>query len=81
MSVSIFGKSIELIPLKSEKCFPLFADFFLLYVWNEDLKKSRLQEEVNEANVQYVGGGFGSRKTEGFLPEPTPAIELRKQKV
>jgi hypothetical protein len=33
------------------------------------IQKSRLQEEVNEATVQFVGGGFGLPKTEDFLPE------------
>jgi hypothetical protein len=31
-----------------------------------------LQEEVNEATVQYVEGGFGPPKTEGFLPNVNP---------
>jgi hypothetical protein len=35
--------------------------------WDKNVK-SMFQEEVNEANVQYVGGSFGSPKTEGFLP-------------
>jgi hypothetical protein len=31
-----------------------------------------LQEKVNETTVQYVGGGFGPPKTEGFLPIQQP---------
>jgi len=35
-----------------------------------------LQEEVNEANVQYVGGGFGPPKTEDFLPLQFPEMNM-----
>jgi hypothetical protein len=34
-----------------------------------------VQEEVIEATVQYVGNGFKSPKTEGFLP-----IQLKEKK-
>jgi hypothetical protein len=36
-----------------------------------------LQEEVNEATVQYVGGGFGHPKNGDFLPRSTSSQKLR----
>jgi hypothetical protein len=32
--------------------------------------KTTFQEEVNDATVHYVEGGFGSLKGEDFLPRP-----------
>jgi hypothetical protein len=46
-------------------------------LWGKSIK-TILQEEVNEANVQYVGGGFGSAKTEGFLPIPNSPKGIKK---
>ena len=34
--------------------------------------ESHFQEENHEATVQYVEGGFGPPKTEGFLPNVNP---------
>jgi hypothetical protein len=35
------------------------------------------KEEVNEATVQFVGGGFGLPKTEDSLPLSAPSKRLR----
>jgi hypothetical protein len=40
-------------------------------------KKREYKEEVNEVTVQFVGGGFGLPKTEGFLP--IQLVEKKKE--
>ena len=42
-----------------------------LEIWHNNLD-SYLEEGINEATVQFVGGGFGLPKTKDFLPLYAP---------
>jgi hypothetical protein len=46
----------------------LFIDYYFKCCMVEQKCKNNNKEEVNEATVQYVGGGFGPPKTESILP-------------
>ena len=50
-SGSVFHKSPELLPLKSEKCFPLFVDFRLLCTIKEKHFKGRGKKEIKKGRV------------------------------
>jgi len=41
----------------------------------------KFQGRKQRANRPIYWGGFGPPKTEDILPEPSPAIELKKRKV